>query len=548
MPRPNFFCSIDTLNCLLKMDFPEQERFIDLTFDLIEVPFWFLFTTDPENWTMKAYTRGEIYSHEDGGIAAGSVVVNRATGEGQVNANRSLAQNMGAFFQACRNISGYIQREGLEKIYAAFDPESEGILLSAENGVLTHRVVSGKERPEMMCTTLFGGTVMCRPYTEDFMERSMRELLPLAEKIRAAEAGDTEFMDELAQLYLNGSDEVEADPTQTVYWLRRLALEGNSNGMFNLGLHYAKGYGVQRDFRQAAFWMMQAAENGDEDAPALAEKYHKAADAQEKLPSGDAQAQADLAGILMELARSLDQAGPGKDFAEAFELAKKSAAQDNGDGLWILALAYEHGRGVEKDVHKALDCYRRGAKLNHAPSLHSLGCYYMRGDVIEQDQQTGFDLIMRSAEQGYDLAYRSLGACYQFGNGVKEDMLMAIRWFEKYLETNDDPELARKVELFRILHPGEDITDVEEDDGDYIYGDEDDGEAVPAGDIHFTGGHEVPEGLAEVMDLLIFASENGLEEIGTLDVEKHVAFVEQLAREGNEEARMILENYHRTNG
>ena len=58
----------------------------------------------------------------------------------------------------------------------------------------------------------------------------------------------------------------------------------------------------------------------------------------------------------------------------AFELAQKSAAQNNGDGLWTLALAYEHGRGTEVDVEKAIECYRKGAELGHAPSQHSLAC------------------------------------------------------------------------------------------------------------------------------------------------------------------------------
>lgn len=104
--------------------------------------------------------------------------------------------------------------------------------------------------------------------------------------------------------------------------------------MFNLGLHYAKGHGVERDFDQAAYWMEQAAENGDEDAPPLIEKYRRASAALAKLPTGDAQAQADLAGILMSLAGSLEQAGIGRDYEEAFELAQKSAAQGNGDGLF----------------------------------------------------------------------------------------------------------------------------------------------------------------------------------------------------------------------
>jgi TPR repeat protein len=36
--------------------------------------------------------------------------------------------------------------------------------------------------------------------------------------------------------------------------------EGNEVVMFNLGLHYAKGFGVERDFEKALYWMEQAEE------------------------------------------------------------------------------------------------------------------------------------------------------------------------------------------------------------------------------------------------------------------------------------------------
>ena len=533
MARPNFFCDIEALNCLLQTEFEGDFQDIELTFDLIELPYYFLFSGNESTWTMKVIARGEIYSHDCSGIEAGKLTVDKVSEEGQVEANsQSLAQNMGAFFQACRNISSYIQQQNLEDVYADFDPEEKGILLSVENGKLTHKVVAGKERPEMMCTTLFGGTVMCRPYMDDFWERSMRESMPLEKKTKEAEAGDTGFMEELAQLYLNGSDETAADPVQAVYWYRKLAEAGVSNGMFNLGLHYAKGHGVVRDFAQAAYWMSQAAEHGDNDAPALFEKYTKAAAAQEKIASGDAQAQADLAGVLMALAGSLEQAGPGSDYEEAFALAQKSAAQNNGDGLWTLALAYEHGRGTKPDKEKAVECYRKGAEIGHAPSQHSLACYYMRGEIVGLNQEHGFELVQKSAEQGYHLAVRDMGTCYQFGNGVVDDMKLAIQWYEKYLETNFDPELEHKVAVFKMLDEGGSFDlEGEEDTNDNI-----------------AGCSDLPDGFDEMIDLIMFADENGYEDNGSPSIEDQIAFVEKLARDGNAEAQEILDNYHRTNG
>ena len=105
MSRPNFFCDIDSLNTLLSKEFNGSYKDVELTMDLIELPYYFIFSSDEENWTVKAMQRGEIYSHDDSGIEKGSVVVNKESGEGQVKATRELGDNMGAFFAACRNLS-----------------------------------------------------------------------------------------------------------------------------------------------------------------------------------------------------------------------------------------------------------------------------------------------------------------------------------------------------------------------------------------------------------------------------------------------------------
>lgn len=474
MGRPNFYCGIEALNALLEMEPEDEGQDVELSLDLIELPYYFLFTGDERTRTVRAFSRGEIYQHTDDGIEAGRLTVDRESGQGQGTAKAELKDSMGAFFDVCRRLSAYFRENHLAELWEDRDAEEAGILLTEEDGALTHRIVEGKERPEMMCTTLFGGTVMTRPYMEDFMESSAREAMSLEEKTEAAENGDTGCMNDLALGYLNGDDGMEADPAKAVYWFRRLAESGDSNGMFNLGLHCAKGFGTERDFPQAAHWMEEAARHGDEDAPRLVERYHRAAEAMEKVPSGDAQAQADLARILMELGGSLDQAGPGRDYAEAFDLARRSAEQGNGDGLWTLALAYEHGRGVRQDDAKAIDCYRKGAELGHAACQHSLACRYMRGDGLEEDQERAFRLIRESAEQGYALAVKDMGVCYQFGNGVEGDMGQAIAWYERYLESNEDPELARKVTLFKMLEKS--IREEDEDGGEM------DGEAAGEGE------------------------------------------------------------------
>ncbi len=477
MNKPNFFCNIDTLNYLIGLEYPDEHPTVDISVDLIEAPFWFIFSADEENWTLRTIQRGDLFTHDENmGIDLGTLAVNKATGEGTGNTtNQMLSQNMGAFFQACRNLSYYVQENNLTAEFGELDPEQSGIMLETDGEQLTYKIVSGKDRPDVMCATLFGGMQMMRPYMDDFMERSAADMMSLEEKIEAAENGDEYLMDQLAMAYLNGDDGIEVDPEQAVYWFKKMAEAGNSNGMFNLGLHCAKGFGIDRSFEQAVYWLEQAAENGDDDAPAIIEKLIKAVDAEKRVSSGDAQAQADLAAAYMFVGNSLSQAEPDKDYKIAFDLAQKSAAQDNGDGIWTLALAYEHGRGVETNVDIAIELYERGAELGHAPSQHSLACYYFRGDVLEQDNKKAFELCMKSAEQGYGLAMADVGRCYQFGNGVMGNMKTAVEWYEKALEAIDDPELERKTAMFKMMgendptwgedYPGDD-DDFDEDDFD----------------------------------------------------------------------------------
>ena len=301
MSCPNYYADIEALNLLLQMEFSGDHKDVDLTLDLIDLPFWFSIHSDEKTQTLKAYSQGELYSRDESlSMERGSLILDRETGEGKVTATREIGENMGAFFKACLNLGCYTQEKGLEKHYADLDPEQAGILLTAENGELAWKVVSGKERPDLTVQTLFGGVTTGRPYMDDFWERSKRELMDAEELAQAAEDGDVDAAEELAKAYLNGDEDrgIEQDFEKAFYWTQKMAEAGNVVGMFNLGLYCAKGCGTERDFAKAAEWMEKAAAAGDEDAPPLIEKYRSEAETTRKANAGDAQAMADLAGIL----------------------------------------------------------------------------------------------------------------------------------------------------------------------------------------------------------------------------------------------------------
>lgn len=443
----------------------------DYGFDVIDQPFYCAVSATEEAAEVKLYVRSEMGAFLESPDLGIRITMDSSDIKLTANSGRlggSPADTLMVFLRAASNLYLYIAAKEMVASLSDLDTDEEGILVALEGEELSFTQVSGKKRPDMACTTLFGGIQMMRPYQNEIMDHWMDEMLTLEEKIEQAKDGDEDLMEELAMLYLSGNDEVEPDPEQAVYWFTRLAELDSPNAQFNLGLHCAKGFGTPRSFEKAVYWLEQAADNGDEDAPALIEKLQKAVEAEKIVDTGDAQAQAELAGTYMFIGNSLNQADPREDYKIAFDYAQKSAAQDNGDGIWALALCYEHGRGVAKNVDIAIELYERGADLGHAPSQHSLACYYFRGDVLEKNNKKAFDLCMKSAQQGYGLAMADVGRCYQFGNGVMGNMKTAVEWYEKALEVIHDPELERKTAMFKMLgendeHWGEDYPGDEED-------------------------------------------------------------------------------------
>ena len=221
---------------------------------------------------------------------------------------------------------------------------SSGVLITKDveeiedaSGIIT-KIVRGQNRPDLPCM-MFGGlfaqdlkdAIMMRPYMDELMGDTLYAGMSFEEKIKAAEDGDPNLMEKLAQAYLDG-DEVETDFEKSIYWLGKLAETGSSAAMFNIGLHYAKGCGVERDFGKAALWMKKAAEAGDDEALKISETYASMEDLIKKAESGDPAAQAELAEGYMRMAGSLSQAGPENDYDEAYKWARISADQGNVDG------------------------------------------------------------------------------------------------------------------------------------------------------------------------------------------------------------------------
>ncbi len=319
--------------------------------------------------------------------------------------NKTISLYMLAFVEMRKFLRKTGKLEELKKLGNC----GSGVILKATDQAddAQATIVRGKNRPDLPCNMFLLGEQMMRPYMDEMMTDAMMSSMSIEEKIEAAENGDPDCMESLAQAYLNG-DEVNQDFEKSAYWWEKLAETGNAIGQFNIGLHYAKGCGVQRNLQKAVDWMNKAAENGDEDAPHVSEVYNSAICNMSKAENGDAVAQAEIAKFYMEIGGSLEQYGSQDDFSEAFKWAKKSADQGNLDGLYDLALCYEHGRGTAVSKTKAAMYYEKAAKEGHAPSQWNLAVCYLNGSGYERNEAKGWKWAYESAAQEYELAVNAL--------------------------------------------------------------------------------------------------------------------------------------------
>ena len=210
---------------------------------------------------------------------------------------------------------------------------------------------------------------------------------------------DDEYDDRLDEAIdcLNAGEFEEA-----VNYLMEAAEDDNSNAQFNLGLCYAKGCGVKRDFTKAADWMRRAAENGDEDAEPLEEQFSRAEAWRNRAEAGDAAAQSELADLYIGLSRCLDQYGPEEE---------PTPGQRNPPirGICRGCTAWG-GRGVDVNRKKVADTYEKAARLGYAPAQWNLAVCYLNGTGRLQNEVEGFTWAYQSADQDYELAVDSLRA------------------------------------------------------------------------------------------------------------------------------------------
>lgn len=209
-----------------------------------------------------------------------------------------------------------------------------------------------------------------------------------------AESGDTEAMNYLGYLLLNGTEERQRDVAEGLIWLARAAGAGDVKAASNLGWLYLQGDLVERDYTMAAKWLNKAAEAGLPVAQSMLGDLYRdgqglpadtmAADSlyRRAFESGLRDAGFKLYELHKETYADLsadEKAATGVYYylrgapSEGVKLFYLAAEEGNPRALALLGDAYTRAVGVPYDYNLSLKYYAEGARAGNPSAQFILG-------------------------------------------------------------------------------------------------------------------------------------------------------------------------------
>lgn len=248
---------------------------------------------------------------------------------------------------------------------------------------------------------------------------------------RAAEAGDPDAMYNLGVLYESGRG-VEENFEQSVHWYERALEAGVPDAAFNLANFHREGVGVEQSYERAI------------------ELYEIAAQ------DGHPGALNNLGGML------LNGMGVEADPETAAQLFYLAAQQGSVSGMVTLGTMFENGHGVDRDVLRAVVLYRTAAGLGHDPAGEHLRTLGPALDAEFPPDATGQDLVAQ-----IQLMLNAVGVDAGSVDGLMGPQTReAIRTFEEAVgrQPTGEPATAVRDQLVEVLLTPADIAEIDFED------------------------------------------------------------------------------------
>ena len=269
------------------------------------------------------------------------------------------------------------------------------------------------------------GTIKLDPESAGYINVNLKEI--------GRSEDDSENLLSASELNdLGAKAKKEGNYKKAVEYLRKSADKGYVLAMFNLGMCYAQGVGLNPSILEAWSWYKKAADKGYAPAMnslgAICEKKHAVAEAmtwyRKAADRGLLVAQFNLGTILMNQQK----------YEDAISFLQKAAEQGFAAAQCNLGLLYERGLGTVQNYSKAFEWYQKAAEQGLATAQNNLGVFYENGLGTVQNYSKAFELYQKAANLGIAAAQHNLARCFSLGNGVAVNPNEAFKWYRKAAE------------------------------------------------------------------------------------------------------------------
>ena len=241
--------------------------------------------------------------------------------------------------------------------------------------------------------------------------------LTIPQLTEKAEQGDAMAQTMLGTAYHLGQQKepLEKDYAKALYWYKKAAEQNQPIALYQLGVMYEFGRGVEKNGKEAFKWYLKSAERGERSAQSsVAFAYYQG----EWVVKDDKKAfywfkKVAEQGLYYDILGMLYFRGIGTELNDekAFENFIKAHQQQPKDASIQeqLGIMYEFGLGTNVDAYRAFDFYHKAAEQGKPYSQYRLAYFYDVGKVASQNKEMALAYYKLACKNGEQKACKVLG-------------------------------------------------------------------------------------------------------------------------------------------
>lgn len=289
----------------------------------------------------------------------------------------------------------------------------------------------GADNNDLTCTFYYGKLLHEGLGIKQDMKEGANYLL------KAADSGFPQAMFYVGDCYMKGEG-LTKNAEQALKWYKLAAGKGVHNAQWALAECFRQGIGTPINYERALYWYAHSLPKGHTrnfkklindsipDSPFVAYlngiKAYNDNDFQAALNQFKTVKKAKVEdGTVMEAALLANSEYPAQNIKKSVKMLEKSA-KTNPQAMYLLAVLYEAGNGVNRNMSKAVELMTTAADLDYGAALCALADMYFEGRGVEQSYDKAVELYGIAEVQGQlNLnAAKRYASCYENGWGVSE--------------------------------------------------------------------------------------------------------------------------------